>query len=453
MAVFNPIRVLVVDDEESIRRLAEKEIAGLRRVVQTAGSAAEALKLLGRTQFDVIVLDVRLPDADGLELLEKIRDAAPDLEVILITGFGDIDSAVQAMKTGAYDYITKPFSLDRLELVIEKAFQRVCLQREIRLLRHNQGSRGRQQMVGQSAAIQRVHYLVEKVAPTNVPVLITGESGTGKDVVARTIHEHSQRTEQPFVVKNCGTLQKELVRSELFGYCKGAFTGAHESQDGLLALAHQGTLFLDEIGELSLEVQASLLRVLESQTYRRVGDKQERKVDVRFLFATNRNLTEEVAKERFHEALYHRLNVFQIGLPPLRERKEDIPLLVDYFLVRLAEGGSVCRVSRNVLQHLLAYHWPGNVRELRNVIERGIILAENGMITERALPPELFERRDDPAEESRLLSLQELEKKHIKRVLAEVDGNRSQASSILGVSRKTLYRKLQEYGLDSTGAV
>jgi two-component system NtrC family response regulator len=212
-------------------------------------------------------------------------------------------------------------------------------------------------------------------------------------------------------------------------------------------------LFLDEIGELSLEVQASLLRVLESQTYRRVGDKQERKVDVRFLFATNRNLTEEVVKERFHEALYHRLNVFQIALPPLRERKDDIPLLVDYFLVRLAEGGSVCRVSKNVLQHLLAYHWPGNVRELRNVIERGIILAENGLITERALPPELFERRDGPAEESHLLSLQELERKHIRRVLAEVDGNRSQASAILGVSRKTLYRKLQEYGLDSADVV
>lgn len=448
MAIFNPIKVLVVDDEESIRRLAEKEIAGLRRSVETAGSAAQAMDILARQQFDVVVLDVRLPDADGLELLEKVRETTPDVEVILITGYGDIDSAVEAMKAGAYDYITKPFTLDRVELVIEKAYQRVCLQREIRLLRHTQTNQPRQKLVGHSSSIQSIHYLIEKVAPTSVPVLITGESGTGKDVVARAIHENSKRCDQPLIIKNCGTLQKELVRSELFGYCKGAFTGANESQEGLLALAHQGTLFLDEVGELPLEVQASLLRVLENQTYRRVGEKQERQVDVRFLFATNRNLAEEVSKERFHEALYHRLNVFLIELAPLRDRKDDIPLLVDYFLGLLSAGSNVCRISRSVMQHLLGYQWPGNVRELRNVIERGIILAENDMITPRALPRELVESSEGACEENPFVSLQEIEKWHIARVLDNAAGNRTQAAAVLGVSRRTLYRKIKEYQLD-----
>ena len=448
MAIFSPIKVLVVDDEDSIRRLAEKEIAGLRRSVMTAGNARQAMDLLTRQAFDVVVLDVRLPDADGLELLEKVRESTPDVEVILITGYGDIDSAVEAMKAGAYDYITKPFTLERLELVIEKAYQRVCLQREIRFLRHSQTNQPRHRMVGHSSTIQQIHYLVEKVAPTEVPVLITGESGTGKDVVARAIHESSKRCAQPLITKNCGTLQKELVRSELFGYCRGAFTGANESQEGLLALAHQGTLFLDEVGELPLEVQASLLRVLENQTYRRVGDKQERQVDTRFLFATNRNLIEEVSKERFHEALYHRLNVFHIELPPLRDRKEDIPLLVDYFLGILSAGSTICHVSRSVMQSLLAYHWPGNIRELRNVIERGIILSENGMITARALPRELVEQSDGEDGENPFCSLQDVEKQHIHRVLDHVGGNRTQAATILGVSRRTLYRKLKEYRLE-----
>lgn len=448
MVVFDPIRVLVVDDEESIRRLAEKEIAGMRRTVQTAGCAREAFALIGREQFDVIVLDIRLPDADGLDLLEAFKERIPDVEVILITGYGDIDSAVEAMKTGAYDYITKPFNLDRLELVIEKAYQRVCLQRENRLLRHAQNHQPNQQIVGHSSAIQRIHYLIDKVAPTKVPVLITGESGTGKDVVARAIHHRSERADQPLIIKNCGTLQRELVRSELFGYCKGAFTGANESQEGLLALAHQGTLFLDEIGELPLEVQASMLRVLENQTYRRVGDKQERQVDVRFLFATNRNLAEEVEAGHFHEALYHRLNVFCIDLLPLRQRNEDIPLLVEYFLMRLSVGSSACRISKNVMQYLLAYSWPGNVRELRNVIERGIILAENGVITAQALPRELVEQSSGDAAELPYLSLAGLEKQHIRRILQHVEGNRSQAANILGISRKTLYRKLKDYAIE-----
>ncbi|GKT07496.1 sigma-54 dependent transcriptional regulator [Desulforhabdus sp. TSK] len=452
MAPFEPMRILVVDDEESIRRLAKKEFSDPHRKVWTAGSAHEAFELVRRQQVDVIVLDIRLPDGDGLELLEQFRETLPDVEVIIITGHGNIDSAVEAMKSGAYDYITKPFTLDRLELVIEKAFQRVRLQRENRLLRHTQSYQPSPRFIGSSAAIQHIQYLIGKVAPTDVPVLITGESGAGKDVVARAIHGLSRRQENPLIIKNCGTLQKELIRSELFGYCKGAFTGATESQEGLLTLAHQGTLFLDEIGELPLEVQASLLRVLENQTFRRVGDKQERQVDVRFLFATNRNLAEEVKASRFHEALYHRINVFQLDLPPLRQRKEDIPLLVEYFLGLLSAGKPPCRISKNVMHLLMEYSWPGNVRELRNVMERGMILSENGIITAQGLPRELAEQNRYKGTvlhgERPLLSLYELEKQHIQRVLEHTSGNRSQASDTLGISRKTLYRKLKEYGLE-----
>ncbi len=448
MMILDPIHILVVDDEKSIRFLAEKELTSFRRHVETAGSAQEAFEKARLRPFDVIVLDIRLPDANGLDLLDRFREAVPDAEVIFITGHGDVDSAVQAMKMGAYDYISKPFTLDRLEMVIEKAYQRSCLQRENRRLRHSQSSQPTPRFIGNSAAKQHIHFLIQKVAPTDVPVLITGESGAGKDVVARAIHAHSKRSEQPLIIKNCGTLQKELIRSELFGYSKGAFTGAVESQEGLLVLAHQGTLFLDEIGELPLEVQASLLRVLENQTYRRVGDKQERQVNVRFLFATNRNLAEEVRQGRFHEALFHRINVFQLALPPLRERKEDIPLLVDYFLELLNPGGQRYRVTQEVMGHLLRYDWPGNVRELRNVIERGIILAENGLITSRTLPREMVVQEGERDSSKPFVSLEQMEKRYIRQVLEYASGNRSQAAEILGIGRKTLYRKMKTYALN-----
>jgi two-component system NtrC family response regulator len=448
MAIFNPIRILVVDDEESIRRLIEKEIGNAGRAVRTAGTAREAIKLALAQPFDVIVLDIRLPDGNGLDLLAHFRETIPNIEVILITGHGDVDSAVEAMKTGAYDYITKPFALDRLELVIEKAYQRVCLQRENRLLRHTQNHQPHPRLVGRSEAVGHIKYLIDRVAPTHVPVLLIGESGTGKDVVAHSIHLNSERAAQPFIITNCGTLQRDLSRSELFGHTRGAFTGADESREGLLSLADHGTLFLDEIGELPLEVQASLLRVLESKTYRRVGDKVERQVDLRFLFATNRNLPEEVEHGRFHEALYHRINVFQIHLPALRDRKEDIALLVEYFLTLFSAGRPPCRVPANVLQCLLDYHWPGNIRELRNLIERGIILSENGMIGLNALPRELTQNVQVTTGDAPFLSLDEMEKRHIRTILSHFEGNRTQAAQILGISRKTLYRKIKIFHLD-----
>ncbi|MBI9090075.1 MAG: sigma-54-dependent Fis family transcriptional regulator [Desulfobacterium sp.] len=446
----NMINILVVDDEKSIRRLLEKELTSSRRSITTAGNAKEALAAIRKDVFDVIVLDISLPDANGIELMSRFQEEILAIQIILITGYGDVDDAVEAMKTGACDYITKPFDLGRLEQVVEKAYQRGCLHRQAFL--KSQGDRTNrnypEQIVGHSAAMEEVRFLIGKVAPTSVPVLITGESGSGKSVFARQLHGLSLRGDNPLITKNCATLQEELIRSELFGYCKGAFTGAEESRNGLLALADQGTLFLDEIGELTVGVQASLLRVMENQTFRPVGDKNEIKVDIRFIFATNRDLKEEVAKGRFSEALFHRLNVFSIKILPLRKRKEEIPVLVEYFLGKMSFGTMPHTVSKNAMERLMAYDWPGNVRELHNVMERGVILAENNAITERCLPLELLETADgnDGVPAPLFTTLEDLEKNHILKVIKHVDGNRSKAAEILGISRKTLYRKLLDNG-------
>ena len=439
-------RVLVVDDEESICRLIGKELHSQRRSVQTAGSGEAARKLVRGGHFDVAVLDIYLPDTDGLSLLEELKSECPETEFILITGYGTISSAVEAMKLGAYDYLTKPFQLERLEFVIEKAYQRARLQQENRLLRQEQKKQQIKDLVGNTQAIKEVRNLIHKVAHTEVPVLLTGESGTGKDVSARAIHAASRRSDKPLVVKNCAALQKDLARSELFGHCKGAFTGATENQEGLLSSAHQGTLFLDEIGELPIEVQGSLLRVLETQTFRRVGSKEEQQVDVRFIFATHRNLAREVSEGRFLEALYHRIAVFTIGLPELKKRKEDLPLLVEYLLGRIRPDRKLS-VTRQAMSCLASYHWPGNVRELKNVLERSAILSENDQITHRDLPQELVGSMAEAQAGENGCSLQDAEKRHIRWVLEQCGFNRSQTAAALGCSRKTLYRKMRHYDL------
>jgi len=441
------VRILVIDDEPSIRKLAERELASERRTVTTASCGAEARDLIKCRDFDVIVLDIRLPDVDGMDLLVEFKENLPDVEVIIITGYGTIESAIEAMKTGAYDYITKPFQLEHLELVVEKAYERVCLKRENRILSQALVEAPSPRLVGISNCIQQVREMIRKVAPWDVPVLITGESGTGKEVVARTIHSLSKRSHRPLIVKNCGEMQKDLIRSELFGYVRGAFTGADQTREGLLSIADRGTLFLDEIGELPEDVQGALLRFLENRCYRRVGDPHERRADVRLLFATHRDLKKEVEAGRFQEALYYRINVFHIHLPPLRERREDIPLLVEHFLARLAPSGTRYRVTDEALEHLISYSWPGNVRELRNVIERAIILAENELITPKNLPMEITSVSSTAHSTFPSLKISEMEKYLIKKALSLHSGNKRKAAKTLGISRKTLYRKIKAYGL------
>ena len=440
--------ILVVDDEESIRRLLQKELAAPGREIHVAADGSEAMAQLRSHWFDVVIMDLWLPDVNDLSLLIRTRESIPNVEVIMITGHGDVDIAVEAMKLGAYDFIRKPFNLDRLDLMVEKAHQRAALARENAMLRRTAGGESRGvRFIGNSKAVRDIQFLIDKVAPARIPVLITGESGTGKDVVARLIHERSPLADNRMVIKNCASLQKELARSELFGHVKGSFTGANESREGLLSFAHDSTLFLDEIGELPLEVQASLLRVLETGTYRRVGEKEERTVNIRFLFATNRHLAEEVERGQFNEAFFHRINAFSIQIPCLKERKEDLPLLVDYFLTTLSQDGSGgYRIVDNAMACILRYHWPGNIRELRNVIERSIILAENGIITERCLPRELVESAENGA--GAALSLASVERQHILKMLEFHGGNRQQTADTLGISRKTLYRKLTEYAID-----
>jgi two-component system NtrC family response regulator len=380
--------ILVVDDEESICRLIAKELQSGHRSVRTAFSGTEARRQMRARPPDVVLLDLCLPDADGLELLAELRRQQPDTEFVLLTGYGTIALAVEAMRIGAYDFLTKPFKLDRLEQILEQACHKVRQRQASRPVRREGDPGACAELIGNAPGMKNLRALIRKVAPTEVPVLFTGETGTGKDVSAMALHEASKRSSRPMVVKNCAALQKDLARSELFGHCRGAFTGATESREGLIAAAEGGTLFLDEVGELSLDIQGSLLRVLETSTYRRIGAKQETRADVRFAFATNRDLAREVEQGRFLEALYHRINVFRIQVPSLRERLEDVPLLVEHFLHKLRpESGAV--LSARAASLLNRYSWPGNVRELRNVIERSLILAENGIITEDDLPEEI----------------------------------------------------------------
>ncbi|MBM9603632.1 sigma-54-dependent transcriptional regulator [Desulfopila inferna] len=434
--------VLVIDDEETIRRLLTKELGNENREVMAAATGEEAMAMIRSNWFDVIVMDLLLPDVSDLDLLIRVKEAVPHVEIIMITGHGDIDTAVEAMKLGAYDFIRKPFNLDRLDLMVEKAHQRVQLQRENAILRHRTTSEKEVKFIGNSRAVRDIKFLIDKVAPEKIPVLITGESGSGKDVVARLIHERSSCSDKPMIIKNCATLQKELARSELFGHVKGSFTGGTENREGLLAFAHNSTLFLDEIGDLPIDVQASLLRALETQTYRRVGEKEERCVNIRFLFATNKNLADEVSRGQFNEALFHRINAFHIQMPPIHERREDLPLLVDYFLTTLHPDKPTCRIVKDAMDCMMRYSWPGNVRELRNVIERSIILSENNIITERCMPKEIAAGTEDNEDS---FSLEDAEKKHVLKVLDFYSGNRRKTAEALGIGRKTLYRKLSSY--------
>jgi DNA-binding NtrC family response regulator len=441
------IDLLVVDDDREFRETVARRFVRRGYQVQEAIHGEEALQLAERRQFDVIVLDMVMPGLSGLQVLERLKSSHPDCEVILLTGQGTIETAVEAMKLGAFDFLQKPFPLADLERLIEKAYDRRQLRKENSQLKEALGRTQRApEIIGKSPAMQELFRLIERAGPTDKSILIQGESGTGKELVALALHRASRRSAKPLVVINCAALPESLLESELFGHEKGAFTGAIATKQGLFEVADGGTLFIDEIGELAPSLQAKLLRVLEDGSMRRVGSLKERRVDVRLLAATNRDMQQEVANKNFREDLYYRINVMSLTLPTLRERHGDIPLLVKKFL------GDAWTIEPEALKAIEAYHWPGNVRQLINAIERAQIMADGGCIRRCDLPAEIAAGRSaaplstSPPPSSDALS--ERQRVHILEVLGRERGNKSHAARVLGVSRRSLYRLLEKYGID-----
>jgi DNA-binding NtrC family response regulator len=439
-----PIALLLVEDEEDFRDTCARWMTRKGHNVEQAGNAQEALAFCDRRHFDVAVVDMNMPGISGLELLQRMRSANIDTEVIILTGQGTIESAVQAMKMGACDYLTKPFPLDDLEQRCRLAFDRGRLARENRQLKEIiKRAEPKTKMVGQSRHMKDVLRLIERVAPTDKAVLIQGESGTGKELVARAIQQNSLRVNKPFVTVNCAALPENLVESELFGHQKGSFTGATSDKPGLFEVADGGTLFVDEIGELPLALQPKLLRVLEDGSMRRVGSHKERNVDVRIIAATNRNLGDAVTSGEFREDLYYRINVMSLQLPPLRERDGDVSLLIDHLV---GEDWDIEPEARAALE---SYDWPGNIRQLINALDRAMVLADDHTITIDDLPQEIVVRSSDsprpiPRDTSRL---DEIEKAHIVEVLERENGNKARAARALGIHRRKLYRLLERYEL------
>ncbi len=440
-----PIRVLVADDERNLRELLVRELGRRGLEVEGVGDGEAALVQLRETPYDVVVLDIRMPRKEGIEVLRELQDFPEHPQVIVMTGFADVTTAVEAMKLGAYDYLTKPAKIEELEILVRKAAEKGALLRENLALRaHAPGGEPFAGIVTRSPRMHEVLRIVERVAPTDSTVLILGESGTGKELVARAIHERSARAERAFVPIHCGALPREVLESELFGHEKGAFTGAANAKPGLIELADGGTLFLDEIGEMEPESQVRLLRVLESGMFFRVGGTRPRRVDVRVVAATNRDLAEAMRTGQFRQDLYYRINTITVHLPALRERPEDVGLLADHFL-RVNVSFGVKRLSPEAQAALEAYTWPGNVRELQHAIERGVILAKDDEVQVADLPPELAGTPSAPAAATPGGSLESMERQHIVATLRQVGGHRGKAAALLGIDPKTLYRKLISY--------
>jgi DNA-binding NtrC family response regulator len=451
------IRLLVVDDEQSIRKLCMTVGASLGFVCCEAESGEAALTLLEEQPAHMVLTDMIMPRMSGLEFLEQVKRMLPRTEVALMTGHGSIETAVQAMKLGAYDYISKPFApLDELRLFLRRMADKVRLEEENQYLRdRSETETAVHGIIGNSIGIQHVLRLISRLKDTRTPVLISGESGTGKELVARALHYRGSLASRPFVAVDCGSLVPTLIESELFGYEKGAFTGALRSKQGLLQSADTGTIFLDEIGELPLEMQAKLLRFLQEKEVRPVGSNEKVKVDVRIMAATNRDLETDYKKGTFRKDLYFRLNVVTIHLPPLRERRSDIPILANWFLERLAPGRDAS-VSSAAMKALLAYDWPGNVRELENCLERAVALGDQKLIDLSDLPPSIA-RAETPEKTARFdlsasgdptaTDLEDIERATIQRVFIQVNGDKALAGKMLGISRATLYRKLKRYNI------
>ena len=444
--------LLVVDDETEYREVLAQRLRRRGFHVVEASDGASALKETESRQFAAAVIDLMMPGISGLELLEKMKAADPECEVIMLTGSGTIEIAVKAMKLGAYDFLTKPCSMPEFDALIDKAVDRRRLTQEnIRLKEVLQRKQPQTEMIGESPALKEVWRLIERAGPTDKAILIQGESGTGKELVARALHRRSLRAEQPLVAINCAALSETLLESELFGHEKGAFTGAVAAKPGFFEMADGGTLFIDEIGEMPGSLQAKLLRVLEDGSMRRVGSVKERRVDVRLLAATNRSMADEVKAGRFREDLYYRINVMSLQLPPLRERSGDVPLLVRHFL------GDRWKIEPEAMQALERYTWPGNIRQLVNVIERAKILADDEEVLLEDLPGEVTNpavggavsptaTRIDPAIAHDLTAVQ---RAHIIEVLNRERGNKARSAKALGVNRRSLYRLMEKHGLDS----
>ncbi len=445
------IRVLIVDDEYQLLEAFKKKLTKEGMEVFTALSGREAISVIQQVNLDVGLFDIRLPDIDGVDLLEKLREIQPTVEVIMLTGYASVDTAIRSMKLGAYDYLTKPVKLSELHTIILKAHEKKELKEKTLVLEEQlQRVQVYDEFVGESDGIKAVKQSVSLVAKSNVPVLVLGETGTGKELVARAIHTVSSRALNPFVVINASNLQESILESELFGYKKGAFTGAQTDKVGLIQLAHTGTFFVDEVADMGISIQSKLLRVLETGTFRRLGDTKEMIVDVRFIFATNKSIEDEVKENRFRKDLFYRLNTFMIQIPPLRDRKDDIPILAEYFMKKHAKKGRKKVVSKRAMELLIEYYWPGNVRELANVLERAVLISTERMeITGDDLPRTvvrptypLEERRQAPG--GNMLRLDAIEREHIEKVLEFTQGNKSKAARLLGISRKKLYQKITD---------
>ncbi|MEM3370040.1 MAG: sigma-54 dependent transcriptional regulator [Candidatus Micrarchaeia archaeon] len=451
-------KILVVEDEKSMRAILQMFFENEGFNVSTASDGIEALSMIEEDIFDVIVTDIKMPKLDGMELLKKVKEISPATMVIMITAFGTKESAIEAMKIGAYDYINKPFNMDELRIIVKRALEKKKLTEEVSLLRQKiETTYALENIIGQSPKMQELFKIIPKIAQSSSHVLISGESGSGKELFARALHNLSQRKDKNFVTINCSAFPEGLLESELFGHMKGAFTGALYNKQGLFEIADGGTLFLDEIGEMPLNLQVKLLRVIENGTFRRVGGTNDIKVDIRIISATNKDLKEEAEAGRFREDLYYRLNVIPLKIPPLRERKEDIPLLIDYFLKKICNSEK--RFTNGAIRLLMEYPWKGNVRELENVIERVVLLTDKIDITPEDLPIEIRSYRENqgmleeglPQLDDKGVDMEKiienLERSYLLQALDKAKGVKTEAAKLLNLSFRSFRHRLHKYGI------
>ena len=459
-AKTNKKRLLIIDDEANMRHMLSTVLKKAGYQVETAADGAEGLEMIQQSQYDFILCDIKMPKMDGMKFLKLSRDRIAAATVIMMSAYGSIDTAIEAMKSGAYDYISKPFKTDEVYLTLKKAEERESLKAENRLLKERiqkiAGDYNFGKMVAKSKAMQSVFQLASKVAQYKTTVLIVGDSGTGKELIARGIHYGGMRAIGPLIPVNCGGIPESLLESELFGYKKGAFTGADRNKNGLFQEAEGGTIFLDEIGELPLSLQVKLLRVLQENEVRPVGDSKSLQIDVRVIAATSKNLEEEVRKGSFREDLYYRLNVMTVKIPPLCERTEDIPILCKHFIGRFNEilDKDISGLAPDAMARLLEYHWPGNVRQLENVIERAMVIADDSLLLPEHFAAELIQKDRHTPQDTLIegLSLKDaqkvVEKKLITQALDETGGNRTRAARLLEISHPSLLTKIKAYGID-----